>query len=392
MPREMPVIRDPRPRFWGGPPLAWRNLIHARTRFFIALSAVSFAVTLIFVQLGFFGGVLKTATLVYDSLNFDILLISRKSLEATITQSFSRQRLYQAGGIDGVASVMPFYIAFKQWRNPETKLTRVMVVMGFNPRDKVFQIPEVYEYLSALQRQDTLLMSRSSRPEFGPKKIGLRTELGNRKIEVVGFFTMNASLRADGIVIMSDQNFMRLYRGRSLDDLSIGLISVKAGTDIDSLVQHLREILPGDVEVLSRREAEAKDQAYWVTSTSVGYIFSLGGIAAFIVGAVIVYQVLNADVTEHLHEYATLKAIGYSNLRLSVVVLQEAVILAVLGFIPAFFMGLALYQLTYIATKIPVYMTVSRGIIVFTITIVMCGTSSLITLRKLFFTDPADVF
>lgn len=381
-----------RSQSWSGPPLAWRNLIHAKTRFLIALSAISFAVTLIFAQLGFFGSVLKTATLVYDNLNFDILLISRKSLEATVTQPFSQQRLYQAGGIDGVTSVMPFYIGFKQWRNPETQMTRVMLVMGFNPKDKVFKISEVYNYLSPLQRQNTLLMSRLSRPEFGLKRIGLKTELGNRKVEVVGFFTMNASLRTDGIVIMSDQNFLRLHTGRSLDDISMGLISVKPSVDVNLLVQHLRRILSKDVLVLSRREAEAKDQKYWVTSTSVGYIFSLGAITAFIVGGVIVYQVLHADVNEHQHEYATLKAIGYSNFRLSVVVLQEAMILAILSFIPAFFMGLALYELTYIATKMPITMTLNRVIIVFIITILMCTISSIIALRPVLMADPADVF
>lgn len=379
-------------RRWGGPPLAWLNLIHAKGRLLVAISAISFAVALIFMQLGLFGAVLKSATLIYDNLNFDIVLISPKSLEATFTQPFSQQRLYQAGGIQGVASVMPFYISFRQWRNPETKLTRSILVLGFNPRDKVFQIPEVYEHLTALQRQDTVLMNRLSRTEFGPREVGIKTELGSRNIEIGGLFTMSNSLRADGTAIVSDQNFIRLYQGRSLDDISLGLITVEPGTDVDAVVQRLRKVMPGDIEVLSRREAETRDREYFVTSTSTGFIISVGAITAFMVGTVIVYQVLNADVAEHLHEYATLKATGYSNFRLSIVVLQEAMFLAILGFIPGLFMAFGLYRLIYDATKLPIIMTFIRVIIVFLTTVIMCGVSGIAALRKVLFADPADVF
>lgn len=373
-------------------PIAWQNLIHAKTQFLIALLSVSFAVTLMFTQLGFFGAVLKTATSVYDHLNFDIVLMSNKALESTVAQYFPRQRLYQAAGIKGIESVMPFYIAFKQWQNPETKLRRPMLVMGFNLQDQIFRIPEVYTHTQSLQREGTLLLSRLSRPEFGPQKVGLKTELGKHRVEVVGFFTMNPSLRTDGIVIMSDTDFIRIYPGRSLNDLSMGLIKLQKGANVKLIVQRLRQNLPRDVDVLSRKEAEAKDQQYWVRSTSVGYIFGLGVISGFIVGAVIVYQVLNANVTEHLHEYTTLKAIGYNNYHLSVIVLQSSFILSILGFLPGLFMSLGIYNLTYAVTKLPVYMTFSRIILVGLLTIFMCSISALIALWKAFIIDPADVF
>lgn len=386
------MVYRKRLRPWGGPPLAWLNLIHAKVRLLVAVSAISFAVALIFMQFGLFGAVLKTATLLYDNLKFDIVLISSNSLEATFAQPFSRQRLYQAGGINGVASVMPFYNSFRQWRNPETKLTRSILVLGFNPRDKVFEIPEVYEHLTALQRQDTVLMNRLSRTEFGSREVGIKTELGDRNIEIGGLFNMINSFRADGTVIMSDQNFIRLYHGRSLDDISLGLITVEPGTDVNAVVQRLRKVMPGNIEVLSRREAKTRDRSYWVTSTSTGFIIGVGASTAFMVGTVIVYQVLNTDVTEHLHEYATLKAAGYSNFRLSIVILQEAIILAILGFIPGFFMTLGLYQVIFAATKLPIAMTLELGIIVFLLTVIMCCSSGIGALQKVLVADPADLF
>ncbi len=377
---------------WNGPALAWLNLIHAKTRFFVALSAIGFAVTLIFIQLGFLGAVLKTATFIYDNLNFDIILISPKSLEASYTLPFSRQRLYQAAAIPGVASVTPFYVSFKQWRNPETKFTRSILTMGFNPKDKVFKDPEINKYRLELQSQDKLLMNRFSRPEFGSREVGLKTELGGRNIEVIGFFSMTNSLRADGTVVMSDQNFIRLYNGRSFDDISLGLINIKDNVALTKVIKNLRQALPKDVEVLSREQAGERDKNYWLTSTSIGIIFGTGAIMAFIVGTVIVYQVLYTDITEHLNEYATLKAIGYSNFKLSQVILQEAVILAFIGFFPAFLITLGLYALTRSATGLPMAMSYGRASFVFLLTNVMCSVSGLLSLRKVLTTDPADVF
>ncbi|ACC80744.1 ABC transporter permease DevC [Nostoc punctiforme] len=376
---------------WDGPALAWLNLIHAKTRFFVALSAIGFAVTLIFMQLGFLGAVLKTATFIYDNLNFDIVLISPKSLEASYTLPFSRQRLYQAAAIPGVASVAPFYISFKQWRNPETKFTRSILTMGFNPKDKVFKDPEINKYRLELQSQDKLLINRYSRPEFGSRQVGLKTELGGRDIEVIGFFSMTNSLRADGTVVMNDQNFIRLYTGRSFNDISLGLINVNDRDNINKIIQNLKQVLPKDVEILSREQAGERDKNYWLTSTSIGIIFGTGAIMAFIVGTVIVYQVLYSDITEHLSEYATLKAIGYSNFRLSKVVLQEAVILAFLGFIPGFFISSSLYIITRLATGLPMEMSYGRASFVFILANIMCSISALLSLRQVLTTDPADV-
>ncbi len=377
---------------WNGPALAWLNLIHARTRFFVALSAIGFAVTLIFIQLGFLGAVLKTATFIYDNLNFDIVLISPKSLEASYTLPFSRQRLYQAAAIPGVTSVAPVYISFKQWRNPETKFTRSILTMGFNAKDKIFKDSEINKYKLELQSQDRLILNRLSRPEFGTRKIGLNTELGGRDIKVIGFFSMTNSLRADGTVIMNDQNFIRLYTGRSFDDISLGLININHHLNINTVIQNLRQVLPNDVEILSREQAGERDKNYWLTSTSIGIIFGTGAIMAFIVGTVIVYQVLYTDVTEHLNEYATLKAIGYSNLRLSKVILQEAVILAFLGFFPGFVIAIGLYTLTRSATGLPMEMSFGRASFVFLLTNIMCSVSGLLSLSKVLTTDPADVF
>ncbi|MEH2171986.1 ABC transporter permease DevC [Nostoc sp.] len=379
-------------KHWKGPPLAWRNLMQSKARLSVGVSAISFAVSLIFMQLGLFGGVMKGATLLYDSLDFDIVLISSKSPESTNVPPFPRRYLYQAGGMNGVAAARPLYLSFGSWRNVETTRIRALLVLGFNYRDRVLRVPEVYPYLQDLQRQDTLLMNRFSRSEFGPREVGLKTELSRRQVEIVGLFSLNNTIRADGTVIVSDGNFIRLNPGRSLNDVSLGLLKVEPGVNVDEVVQRLRQIMPATIKVFDRQEAMAREQEFWVKSSSLGYIIGVAVVMAFLVGTVIVYQVLSSDVTERLHEYATLKAIGYTNLRLLTVVVQEAVVLAALGFIPGCLLALGMYHAIFIATRLPVAMTVSRMLLVFGLTILTCSASGLIVARKVLVADPADVF
>jgi putative ABC transport system permease protein len=370
---------------WRGPPLAWRNLLQSKTRLLVGILAISFAVALVFMQLGLLGAVMKSAALLYDILDFDIVLVSSKSPEATYVPPFSQSLL-------GVATVSPLYLGFQSWRNIETTQNRLILMIGFRSQDRVLRLSEVYPSLDTLQRPNTVLMNRFSRAEFGPREIGLKTELGRRQVEIVGLFNLNNTLRADGTVIVSDQNFMRLSPGRSLKDVSLGLIKVESGVDVNELVQRLHKMMPATVQVFSRQDATRRDQDYWVKSTSIGYIIAVGVAMAVLVGTVIVYQVLNADVTDHLQEYATLKAIGYSNLNLLSVIMQEAATLSALGFVPGCLLALGMYHVIFTATRLPVAMTTDRLFLVFLLTLLICGVSGLVAARKVLVADPADVF
>jgi len=297
-------------RRWTEPPLPWRNLRQNPSQFALTIIAISFAVMLIFMQLGILGAVLKGATLIYDQLNFDIILISQKSLEVSFTKPFSRQQLYRLNGFKNVANTAPVYISFADWQNIENNKPNSILVLAIPLDKQIFKSSEVNQQRDILRQQDTVLFNRLSADDFGSINIGLTTELKKHQVKVGGLFTMNNSFRFNGSVLMSDQNFSRFYPKRSLYEISLGLVTLEPGADINSIIAQIRHFIPRNIMVLSRAEAENRDQYYWVTSTSIGIIVSFGVLTAFLVGAVIVYQILNADVMERLPEYATLKEIG----------------------------------------------------------------------------------
>ncbi|HBL60828.1 MAG TPA: ABC transporter, partial [Cyanobacteria bacterium UBA8803] len=218
------------------------------------------------------------------------------------------------------------------------------------------------------------------------------TEVGGRRIRVGGLFTLGASFGADGNIVTSDLNFLRLFSQREKGLIDIGIIGLEPGANREIVLKNLKRELPDDVKILSKEEFIAWEKNYWQTSTSIGFVFSLGTAMGFIVGIVIVYQILYTDVDDHLPEYATLKAMGYKNSYLLVVVFQEALMLAILAYFPGCLVALGLYGLTKNATSLPMAMSLGKAATVLILTIVMCSVSGAIAVRKLQAADPADIF
>lgn len=134
------------------------------------------------------------------------------------------------------------------------------------------------------------------------------------------------------------------------------------------------------------------EKQYWQTTSPIGFLFGFGAVIGFVVGTVIVYQILYSDVSDHLPEYATLKAMGYGDVYLINVLMQESLIMAALGFIPGFIVSLGLYSIATAATFISITMSVNRAVLVSGLTIVMCVVSGGVAMRKLQEADPADIF
>lgn len=383
---------------------AWLQLKYERLRLLVAIGGISFAVVLIFIQLGLRAALFDSSVSLHKSLQGDFFLISPRSTSLVAMESFSERRLYQALAFQEVESVVPIYLAFAQWKNPQTRnYWRNIYVIGFDTSYPVFNLPGLKENLEKLKFPDVVLFDQASRAEFGAivsefKQKGMvTTELGdkgagNRKITVEGLFKLGTSFGADGNLITSDLNFLRIFMQRPKGFINIGVIQVKPETNIQEFGRKIREYLPEDVQVLSKQELINFEIKYWDSSTPIGFIFSLCVVLALVVGIIIVYQILYSNISEHLVEYATLKAIGYKDTYLLSVVFQESLILAILGYIPGFIITLGMYKIARNATLLPVIMEPMRAWLVIILTFFMCFMSGAIAVRKLGEADPADVF
>jgi len=379
-------------------PLGWLQLSHEKSRLLVALSGIAFADVLMFMQLGFETALYDSNTRLHRSLQADIVLISPQARNLQSMSSFSRRRLYQAMDVPGVKSAEPMYVSNSIWKNPQTRRETGVLVIGFNPDKPAFDLPDVNQQLEAFKLPDHVLFDRGARGDYQQAIAQidqgqiLTTEIERRTIKITGLFKVGASFGADGSLITSDQNFLRIFPRRQSSNISLGLIRVKPGYDAQQVALALKSHLRDDVKVLTHAQFIEFENNFWRTNSPIGFIFSLGVSMGFVVGVIIVYQVLSTDVNAHIREYATFKAIGYRNYYLLSVVFEEALILALLGFIPGVAVSLGLYQITRAATNLPIYMTLIRGLQVVILTFIMCAISGAIATRKLQSADPADMF
>jgi putative ABC transport system permease protein len=386
-------------------PLVLLNLLHQPMRTLVAIVGVAFAVLLIFMQLGFYGSAETAAITLYDALDFDLILISNNYLNSTRPRSFPVERLYQAQAHGDVASVAPLYIDWQTWRiRDKSRQRRAILVLAFHQDDPVF-LPKIFanepaeECLDQLRSPDTILMDTETRNYFGPRGVGEETELNQRRIRVVGRFTSGTGYGADGMVLTSERTYSLLTSPRALARPALGLIRLKpeARGRADEIKRELSRALyssyPRDeVRLLTRAEIETRERHYWMYRTSVGIIFLMGVFIALIVGVIFVYQVIATDIADHFAEYATLRAIGYREGYLSGVVLRQALVLAVLGYLLAYPVALGLYALGRQEAQLMLSMTGQRAVVVFLLAVAMCSLSGLLALRKVKTADPADLF
>lgn len=379
-------------------PIGWLQLRHKPLRLLVALMGISFAVLLIMMQLGFRAALFESAVRFHERLNYDIALFSTNSVFIVRPQSFSYRRLYQALADPDVKEVSPVYIFPAVWKNPWNNQRRSLSAIGFSPEDDLIETPGFLENRHLVKQQDVVLFDALSRPEFGPvaeafeKGDEIVTEINDRRVNVVGVYRMGTSFGIDGSVMTSADNWLRLFPTRPREEIQLGLIRLNEGANSNEVRDRLVEQLPHDILVMTKADFVQRETDYWNSATPIGYIFAFGAIMGFVVGAIIVYQILFADVSEHLNEYATLRAMGYANRFISGIVIQQAVILGVLGYVPGVMAANWLYTKAAAATNLPLYLTQDRATTVLVMTLSMCAISALLALRKVRRLDPADVF
>jgi putative ABC transport system permease protein len=377
-------------------PLAWAQLSHQKVRMGVAMGGIAFANVLIFMQLGFLQLFSGGATLLPSHLNGDLFLMNTDSKYISAS-TFDRTLLYQAAAFNGVVRAEPLYARYAVWAYDKERIAYDARVFAYNPTVPAFDLAAINQQQSKLAEPFTVLFDRLSRTELGPVTADFMSKgtakgfLNSRRLVVAGLFPLGSSFfLSSGNVVTSELTYAELFGTESLKEVALGVIYVQPGTNLLALKQGIEKNVPG-LKVFTPLELQQKEIDFQNENPS-GVIFQFGAIMGFIVGVAIVYQVLYSDISDHLSEYATLKAIGYSGRTLLIVIFQEAALLAVLGYVPGFVATVGMYQLLTILTKLELVMELGLALNVFGITLVMCLISAAIASNKLRSADPADVF
>jgi putative ABC transport system permease protein len=379
-------------------PIGWLQLTHNRTRLTAAVAGVAFANILIFMQLGFQGALIESIRLPYDAMNADILVSSSDMNSLSDGSPIPRQRMYEALSIEGVASATPLYLARLDWKQVDGT-ERSLELFGIDPSARTFVLPAINNQRARLSLSDHAVLDAMTR-NVAPQIFDDITEgkpyifeTRGRTLTVFDTFEIGGGFAADGYMVVSDQTFLKLFPQRVSGAPNYILVKIAADANITSVVENLKMRLPSyDTRVQTVDDAVRGDQNFQKTQRPVGLIFGFGVAIGVLVGIIIVYQVLSTDVAEHLREYATFKAIGYPQRFFLGIVFEEALILALLGFVPGIAISLGLYSIVSDVTGLPIMMPVSRPLAVLAGTFAMCGLSGAIATRRLAHANPADLF
>ncbi|MBD2667286.1 ABC transporter permease protein [Richelia sinica FACHB-800] len=385
---------------WGKVPLAWLQLTRYKLRLLVAIMGIAFAGILIFMQLAFLDSLYDSQTALHRRLKADLILINPEMKTLANTIDFPRQYLYRILNFSEVDSINYVYDGQLSFRYGNASGGKGIIVLGINPDNCPFEIPNFEQVSHLLRTRGVVFLDRNSNlKEYGNMlnelKLGktITAEIGNRQVLISRLVEFaGASFADDGNIIVSNATFSYLMPDHSADNITIGLIKLKNDVDIAEIINKINALLPPSFKAITLTEFIEHEKHYWATSAPIGFVFSTGVFVGFLVGVIIVYQILYSEVSTHLPDYALLKAKGYKHRYFLKILFQEALILATLGYIPGFIFSLELYEIVKNQTALPMHMTLTRASFVLLLTILMCFTSGMITVNKLREANPADIF
>jgi putative ABC transport system permease protein len=373
-------------------PLAWRILTYDKRRTALALIGIFMAILLVFVELGFFYAVPRGGLLLYDNMRFDLLLTSNQYEYQAQPGAFPLTQLERVRNSPDVAEATPIYFGFAKWKGGKGDLWPDVFMIGFDPASHIFIPDGINRQTTVLDRVDTVLIDSSTRPIFGPLATGRVVEIDDRKMTIGGQYVLGTGFMGLGVDLTSTANFARLFPQRGSAIVNLGAIRLKAGVGPGRVAGDLQNLAGAGTRIFTRQELDAHETAYWTTRTSVGIIFGSGLLISLVVGIMIVYQIVSAQVGRQLPQFATLKAIGYRDRSLAATVSAMSLLIVIAGFIPALAAALGLYSLIRQETLLPVMMSEMRLLAVFAAALGMAVISALLSVWVLRRADPADVF
>jgi putative ABC transport system permease protein len=393
----------------GKTPLAWKNLTHDKRRLAVAIAGIAFAVLLMFTQVGFQNALFDSQAKLIDELQGELFIVSKAKFTLAAEKRIPLARLHQAQSVSGVAGAYPLYseLTTSVLRKIESDIGNKgfpIRSLGFQLNDPIFKIPTINAQRTLLREPHTALIDKKSKQKkfaFVRDNDALlatdQLELANQRLKLVGTFELGTDFAHDGNLVMSAENFAHYYPHRKhfgdpLSVIDIGIIQLQPHADLEATRRLLLQVLSKDVQVFTRAQFRAAEVSFWDESTPIGTIFLFGKIIGFIVGMVICYQVIYSDITDHMPEFATLKAMGYPASYFVRLIVTEALLLAVVGFLPGTLVSRLLYGWLAGQTGLLMTMTLDCLLFVLLATIIMCVASGLLALRKLLAADPASLF
>jgi putative ABC transport system permease protein len=386
--------------------IARKTLFHDLIPFVVAQAGIVFSVSLVTVQIGLFYGFTRSTSIIIDRTKADIWIVSSKLQQLDLTLPISYQRLTEAKKVAGVDHAEGFIFQSVVWQQSTEPIAPVTVI-GFETNSQFFALGRLLKgQIQDIQQPYTAFLNDSDTKFLNIANIGDAAKIGGQQVRIAGFTAGLRSMVSDPFLLTSLENGAAFVRADAqpmtklkdsslkltgTDNITAVLVRARKGQNLEQLKQRLKATLP-ETLVYTQAELSTLTQTYWLNNTGVTFILGMGAVVAIAVGTVIVSQVLYTSVVRHLSEYATLKAMGASRVFLYRIILEQALWMALLGYIPGIGLSMVLGAWTLQTQAIQIVVTPASAAAVFGLTLVMCSGSAIFAIQKVISLDPALVF
>ncbi len=407
--------------------VARKNLFEDIPRFLVAQAGIVFAVSLVTIQTGILNGFSRSTVTLIDNSQADVWVGAKEMVNLQLTLPIPAGMVAEAQKVDGVDLAEAMITRTTTWRSPDGEIAP-MQIFGFDPAGELFNPGALSaDTLKALEQPYTILPDQANKSSINVNAVGDMGSIGSLSAEVVGFTQGTQSIASSTYVFASLRNVnayltagyttttnCRLESGKLLcnnvfernqaqtaiaappavaasDAITYVLVRAKPGEDLEVLKQRLEAALP-NTRAFTRAEISERTRKYWVERTGIGFVLGLGAAVGVIVGMVIVGQILYSSVADHIREFGTLKAMGASDWVIYCIIIEQALWMAVLGYLPSVGLCIGLGAWTFATQGITILITPVTAVGVLGVTVGMCVTSALFAIQKVMHVDPAIVF
>ena len=369
--------------------LAYRNLFHDRLSFFVTIVGIVFSVVLVAIQTGIYLGSEKKIAAIIDQAPADLWVVPLGTKSFDDPSVLSGRERHMILSTPGVARAEDIVVSFGRWRKPEGGTTTVIIVGTGADSDYILPWNIVEGSREALEAPNTVGIDQSYFPDLGITKLGDRAEINGVNVEIATLTKRVRSFTTLPYVFTSIEEARRLT-GAGQDQATYERVQLTDGASLETVRAEITARLP-DTEVITQDEFRKRSQAYWLFQTGAGAALIAGAVLGLIVGVVIVAQTLYASTKDHINEFATLRALGAGAGYIVKVILMQAVLSGLIGYLLGITLALGVIHAAQ-DTKLNVVMTPELALTLFAVTIGMCIFAALSAIIKVVRIDPAVVF
>ena len=370
--------------------LGIRLFLHNKRRFAIAVAAVAFAALIMFVEYGFLSGLLEAQSNIADLMRADLVVMNKQRSHLHRWDSINAVRLDQIAAVPGVAKVIPIYEDAAGLRDDDDRRVRRIMVIAVPPDEIPLAIGDTRTLSQWLKIPHGFLFDRLSRPIFGDLVPGSGFKIDDKNQQLLGYVHIGPDLVVDGVAVMSVGDW--LARHPDAEPI-MGTIRLDPGQDPGRVRDEiLTQLRADDVTVMTPAELRARENAFTLDAVPIGFIFAVGMIAGLVIGAVTCYQLLFNEVLDRLAQFATLKAMGFSNGYLCRVVVGQALFLSVIGFVVGLAITVGADAYVSARTMLPIQADGTALLLIFPLTVCMCILAGLAAMRRVVAADPAELY